>query len=168
MSLSGNPASRKRCAIASAATVTLPIESVVLISINCLKISTASFREASSAGVNCCACIETVSRKQTNTPNRHFPDPTSILRTRLRQLPNAETNRLSQQKPSSPRQTRLAQLELRCRTPKATFPIKTTARLALLFGIFFLSAPSTPVILSAAKDQYNGLRHYSVLFLHQK
>ena len=33
------PASRKRCAMASAAAVTLPTESVVLISISCLKIS---------------------------------------------------------------------------------------------------------------------------------
>src|SRR5947199_3325081 len=42
-SLSGNPASRKRCAIASDAAVTLPTESVVLISINCLKTSYAVF-----------------------------------------------------------------------------------------------------------------------------
>ena len=41
-SFSGKPASRRRLAMASAAVVTLPRESVVLISINCLKISRAS------------------------------------------------------------------------------------------------------------------------------
>src|ERR1700687_5604293 len=41
MSGSSNPASRRRFAIASAALVTLPAESVVLISISCLKISCA-------------------------------------------------------------------------------------------------------------------------------
>src|SRR3954466_3742040 len=43
-SFSGKPAARNRCAIASAATVVLPDESVVLISINCLKMSCASVR----------------------------------------------------------------------------------------------------------------------------
>ena len=38
-SLAGKPASRRRCAMASAATVVLPTESVVLISISCLKMS---------------------------------------------------------------------------------------------------------------------------------
>src|ERR1700682_5221697 len=38
-SLAGNPASRKRCAMASEAVDTLPTESVVLISISCLKMS---------------------------------------------------------------------------------------------------------------------------------
>src|SRR5271169_4272275 len=48
MSLSGNPASRNRCAMASEAAVTLPTESVVLISISCLKMSYESFLVASS------------------------------------------------------------------------------------------------------------------------
>ncbi len=52
MSASANPASRNRCAIASAAAVTLPTESVELISISCLKMSCESFRVASSI----CAC----------------------------------------------------------------------------------------------------------------
>src|SRR5450755_2174196 len=52
MSDSGKPASRKRCAMASAAAVTLPTESVELISINCLKMSCESFLVASSI----CAC----------------------------------------------------------------------------------------------------------------
>src|SRR5258708_32040345 len=42
-SFSKKPASRKRLAIASAAVVTLPTESVVLISINCFRISRASW-----------------------------------------------------------------------------------------------------------------------------
>ena len=39
MSAAGKPASRKRCAVASAAVVTLPTESVVLISTSCFRIS---------------------------------------------------------------------------------------------------------------------------------
>src|SRR5437660_580852 len=42
MSASTKPPSRKRLAIASAAVVTLPTESVVLISMSCLKISRES------------------------------------------------------------------------------------------------------------------------------
>src|SRR6266403_913002 len=42
MSPSAKPPSRRRVAIASAAVVTLPTESVVLISMSCLKISRAS------------------------------------------------------------------------------------------------------------------------------
>ena len=47
-SLAANPASRKRFAMASAATVVLPTESVVLISMSCLKMSRESRRVASS------------------------------------------------------------------------------------------------------------------------
>src|SRR5712672_1338279 len=46
-SVLGNPASSNRFAMACAATVVLPIESVVLISINCLKMSCAIWRVAS-------------------------------------------------------------------------------------------------------------------------
>src|SRR5690348_3397523 len=42
MSLAGKPASRRRLAMASAATVVLPLEWVVLMSINCWKMSRAS------------------------------------------------------------------------------------------------------------------------------
>src|ERR1035441_7744233 len=79
MSLSGNPASRKRLAMASAAAVTLPTESVVLISISCLKMSSASFRVASSAGDSCCACIETTNIADKNRPNHNCLDFKSIL-----------------------------------------------------------------------------------------
>src|ERR1700690_3569532 len=70
MSASGNPASRKRCAIASAAAVTLPTESVELISINCLKMSWESFLVASSiwagdAGMK--------SKKQKKEENKTLP-----------------------------------------------------------------------------------------------
>src|ERR1700723_2669794 len=47
-SLAGKPASRRRLAIASAATVVLPTESVVLISTSCLKMSRESCLVASS------------------------------------------------------------------------------------------------------------------------
>src|SRR5580658_2377767 len=79
MSLSENPASRNRFFIASEAVVTLPTESVVLISISCLKMSSASFRVASSAGESCCACIEAVNSKQKNGLSHHFWDPKFIL-----------------------------------------------------------------------------------------
>src|SRR5580700_6999261 len=82
MSLLGNPASRKRCAIASAAAVTLPTESVVLISINCLKMSSANRRVASSAGEGCCASTETVNTRQKKT-SQHVRDPTFILQKSL-------------------------------------------------------------------------------------
>src|ERR1035441_5795873 len=83
MSLSGNPASRKRFAIASEAAVTLPTESVVLISISCLKMSTASRRVAWSDSGVCCACIETVNTRQKKTRHR-VREPTFILHQELR------------------------------------------------------------------------------------
>src|ERR1017187_6215538 len=83
MSPSGNPASRKRFAIASEAAVTLPTESVVLISISCLKMSTASRRVAWSDSGDCCACIETVNTRQKKTRHR-VREPTFILHQELR------------------------------------------------------------------------------------
>src|ERR1035438_2704162 len=76
MSLAGKPASRKRCAIASAAAVTLPTESVVLISISCLRMSCASLRVAASGGA-VCAAIESANNKlakstRENRPNHNF------------------------------------------------------------------------------------------------
>jgi len=50
MSSGANPASSKRLDMALAATVVLPTESVVLISMSCWKISRASRRVASSSG----------------------------------------------------------------------------------------------------------------------
>src|SRR5208282_319469 len=100
MSLSGNPASRKRCAIASAAEVTLPTESVVLISINCLKMSRASRRVASSAGEGCCACIETANTRQKNMPSHCWLDRKSILRKDFRHTLRLKANRFVPQTPS--------------------------------------------------------------------
>ena len=82
MSLAGKPASRKRCAIASAAAVTLPTESVVLISISCLRMSCASLRVAASGGA-VCAAIEFANNKLANStrenrPSHNFRDPTFI------------------------------------------------------------------------------------------
>ena len=52
-SAAGNPASSNRFRIASAATVVLPTESVVLISINCLKTSCANCRDSASSAGTC-------------------------------------------------------------------------------------------------------------------
>src|SRR5712691_128777 len=68
---SANPASRRRLAIASAAAVTLPTESVVLISMSCLKMSRA----------NCLVCSRPCARppgaplsiKQNSKIQRFFP-----------------------------------------------------------------------------------------------
>src|ERR1700733_6163553 len=54
-SAAAKPAARKRCAMACAAVVTLPTESVVLISISCLKISCASALAGSSVAAAPCA-----------------------------------------------------------------------------------------------------------------
>src|SRR5208282_2168652 len=94
MSVSGNPASRKCCAMASAAAVTLPTESVVLISMSCLNISTSSFRVASSAGDTCCACTETTNITEKNRPNHNFLDPTLLLQRDCRNKKFCHTLRL--------------------------------------------------------------------------
>src|SRR5208282_2122856 len=106
MSLSGNPASRNRCAMTSAAAVTLPTESVELISISCLKISSASRRVAASAGDSCCACIETTNTRQETRPKHHFLDPTYNLHKKisLRKFCltlRLKANRFIAQKPNS-------------------------------------------------------------------
>ena len=71
MSESAKPASRNLCAIASDAVLTFPTESVVLISINCLKISCASFLVASSI----CACEAGVK----DTKRRNHEKRTAVL-----------------------------------------------------------------------------------------
>src|SRR6266478_1813739 len=63
MSLSAKPPSRRRAAIASAAAVTLPTESVVLISMSCLKISRANCFVCS------CPCAETADEQFAITQN---------------------------------------------------------------------------------------------------
>jgi hypothetical protein len=76
----GNPASRKRCAKASAAAVTLPTESVVLISISCLKISSASLRDARSSGDGCCAAIDPANIDKMKKVNHNVLETTRNLR----------------------------------------------------------------------------------------
>src|ERR1700755_248667 len=58
MSLSGKPASRRRLAMASEAAVTLPTESVVLISMSSLKMLRESWRVASSSWAKVGEAIE--------------------------------------------------------------------------------------------------------------
>src|SRR5438045_652924 len=75
MSVSGNPASRNRCAIAPAAVLTLPTESVVLISISCLKMSWASCFVESSSWAFAIGTSETAhnnKRKRFNIPPRDW------------------------------------------------------------------------------------------------
>src|SRR5271156_4071272 len=80
MSLSGNPASRKRLAMASAAVLTLPTESVVLISINCLKMSNANRRVDASGDGAGCACNEIVIPQKIKL-SHHLLNPMVLLGT---------------------------------------------------------------------------------------
>src|SRR5271154_3621988 len=134
MSLSGNPASRKRCAMASAAAVTLPTESVVLISISCLKISSASRRVASSAGDSCCACIEATNITERNRPNHNFLGPTSILhkdfRKKFGQMPTLKANRFVRQNQTCQiyRGDRTRPENLSCNAELRTLPFAETKR----------------------------------------
>src|SRR5579883_3351479 len=76
-SAAGKPAWIRRSAMARAATVVLPIESVVLISMSCLRISCASARSASlSLGVAPRAAAIITTDKSPTVP-RHLMNPTS-------------------------------------------------------------------------------------------
>src|SRR6202021_1390828 len=72
----GNPASNNRFAMASAATVVLPTESVVLISMSCLKMSCAFLRVTASpseaAGPAACAHRPTRAAARPPAPIRYF------------------------------------------------------------------------------------------------
>src|SRR6202034_89036 len=72
----GNPASNNRFAMASAATVVLPTESLVLISMSCLKMSCAFLRVTASpseaAGPTACAHRPTRTAARPPAPIRYF------------------------------------------------------------------------------------------------